>query len=159
VFDADVREAIEGLHLSDKGEDSRDFRTMLLRHGAVFRGLGFATGEQFRINVPPEFNFAKLNFPPRRRSEKGRETKYREVRALLDLGVLRPPDAPASTNNVFVQKNTVDTNGIAASRTATDHRMIKVYTKNDTYPVPAIKCIVNGLAAKKGFLTLDLRSG
>jgi hypothetical protein len=99
-----VRAAIEGLDLSDMGEDAIDFRAMLLRHEAVFKGMGCATGEQFRINVPPDFDVMKLDCPPGRRSEKERATEGREVRAMLDLGVLRPSDAPASTNNVFVQK-------------------------------------------------------
>jgi transposase InsO family protein len=159
IADADVRAAIEGLDLSDMGEDANDFRAMLFRHEAVFKGLGLATGEQFRINVPPDFDVMKLDCPPRRRSEKERETEEREVRAMLDLGVLRPSNAPASTNNVFVQKKTVDVNGMAETRTATDHRKINVYTENDSYPIPAIEDIVNWLATKKIFTTLDLRSG
>jgi hypothetical protein len=159
IAEADVRAAIEGLDLSDMGEDAIDFRAMLLRHEAMFKGLGCATGEQFRINVPPDFDVMKLDCPPRRRSEKERATEEREVRAMLDLGVLRPSDAPASTNNVFVQKKTVDANGIAETRTATDHRKINVYTDNDCYHIPAIEDIVNWLATKKVFTTLDLRSG
>jgi hypothetical protein len=91
----------------------------------------------------------KLDCSPRRQSEKERETDEREVRAMLDLGVLRPSDAPASTNNVFVQKRTVDVNGIAETRTATDPRKINVYTENDSYPILAIEDIVNWLATKK----------
>jgi hypothetical protein len=159
IAEADVRAAIEGLDLSDMGEDSIDFRAMLLRHEAVFKGLGCATGEQFRINEPPDFDVMKLDCPPRRRSEKERATEEREVRAMLGLGVLRPSDAPASTNNVFVQKTTVDGNGIAETRTATDHRKLNVYTENDSYPIPAIEDIMNWLATKKVFTTLVLRSG
>jgi hypothetical protein len=157
--EADVRAAIEGLDLSDMGEDAIDFRAMLLRHEAVFKGLGCATGEQFRINVPPDVDVMKLDCPPRRRSEKERATEEREVRAMLGLGVLRPSDAPASTNNMFVQKKTVDANCIAETRTATDHRKINVYTENYSNPIPAIEDIVNWLATKKVFATLDLRSG
>jgi hypothetical protein len=125
----------------------------------VFKGLGCATGEQFRINVPPDFDVMKLDCPPRRRSEKERATEETEVRAMLDLGVLRPSDAPASTNNVFVQKKTVDANGIAETRTAMDHRNANVSTENESYPIPAREDIVNWLATKKVSTTLDLRSG
>jgi hypothetical protein len=36
---------------------------------------------------------------------------------------------------------------------------MNVYTENDSYPITAIRDIVNWLATKKGFTTLDLRSG
>jgi hypothetical protein len=149
IADADLRVAIEGLELSDMGRERQQLP--LLRHEDVFRGLGCAKGEKFRINVPPDFDAMKLDCPPRRRSEKERATEEREVRAMFDLDVLRPSDAPASSNRVFVQNEAVDANSIAETRTATDHPKINVYTENDSYPLPAIEDIVNWLATKNVF--------
>jgi hypothetical protein len=94
IAEADVRAAIEGLDLSDMGEDAIDFRAMLLRHEAVFKGLGCAMGEQFRISVPPDFALMKLDCPPRRRSEKERaQLRPLHRRDSLNYGytVLRRP--------------------------------------------------------------------
>jgi hypothetical protein len=73
IADTDVLTAIEELDLRDMGEDSNDFRAMLLRHEAVFNCLSCETGEQFGIYVPTDFDVMKSDCPPRRRSEKERE--------------------------------------------------------------------------------------
>jgi hypothetical protein len=78
---------------------------------------------------------------------------------MLDLGVLTPSSAAASTNNVFVNKKTTDSAGNFETRTTTAHRRLNTFTKNDSYPMPSIDDIVNWLSTKKYFSTLDLRSG
>jgi hypothetical protein len=72
---------------------------------------------------------------------------------------LAPFSAAASTNIVFVDKKTTDSAGNFETRTATDHRRLNTFTKNDSYLMPSIDDIVNWLSTKKYFSTLDLRSG
>jgi hypothetical protein len=60
--------------------------------------------------------------------------------------LLAPFSAAASTNIVFVGKKTRDSAGNFETRTATDHRRLNTFTKNDSY---LIDDIVNWLSTKK----------
>jgi hypothetical protein len=149
VEEADVESEIRELDLSDLGDEAENMRQVLLKHQDVFKGLGFAKGEDFKFQVTERFDFDKLDCPPRRRSEKERLLGEIEVRNMLVLGVLATSFAAASTNNVFVNKKTTDSAVNFETRTATDHRRPNTVTKNDPYLMPSIEDIVNWLSTKK----------
>jgi hypothetical protein len=159
VEEADVESEIRALELSDLGDEAENMRQVLLKHQDVFKCLGFANGEEFKIQVTEGIDIDKLDCPPRRRSEKERLLEEIEVQNMLDLGVLAPSSAAASTNNVVVNKKTTDSAGNVETHTATDHRRLNTFTKNNSYSMPSIDDIVNWLSTKKYFSTLDLRCG
>jgi hypothetical protein len=110
VEEADVESEIRAL-LSDLGDEAENMRQVLLKHQDEFKGLGLAKGEEFKIQLTEGFDIDKLDCPPRRRSEKERLLEEIEVQKMLDLGVLAPSSAAASTNNVFVNKKTTNSAG------------------------------------------------
>jgi hypothetical protein len=128
----DVAAIIADLHLNDLGQ-AEPMREVLLRHIDLFRGFFKAKDEEFVIKIPPQVEISRLDCPLPRRSELKRTADEAEVKRLLQLGILEPSTATASTEFVFVDKRTKDKDGNPERYTSTDIQKIDEVTEPGGY--------------------------
>ena len=82
---------------------------------------------------------------------------YHEVKKhlqdLLDVNVIRPSHSPWCSNMVLVRKRDL------SLRLCVDFRQLNDQTIKDSYSLPRIEELLEGLAGNKYFTVLDLKSG
>eukprot|EP00768_Dysnectes_brevis_P003397 gnl/Dysnectes_brevis/2435_a2898_1325.p1 GENE.gnl/Dysnectes_brevis/2435_a2898_1325~~gnl/Dysnectes_brevis/2435_a2898_1325.p1 ORF type:complete len:1476 (+),score=163.58 gnl/Dysnectes_brevis/2435_a2898_1325:352-4428(+) len=105
----------------------------------------------FSIILFPETE--PVSIPPRRLAPKLREVVRDQVEQLLKLGLIRPSVSNWSSPIVMVRKK----NG--SWRMCVDYRALNQRTVGLKFPLPRIPELIDLLAGKKYFATLDLVSG
>ena len=90
---------------------------------------------------------------PRRFPPKEQEEIDRQIKQLLDTGMIEPSDSPWASNVVLVKKKD------GTKRFCIDYRRLNKVTIKDAYPIPRIDDSLDALGGSKWFSTLDLASG
>ena len=77
----------------------------------------------------------------------------RQIRELLDMGLIRPSDSPMASPIVCVAKKD------GGVRIACDYRYLNSYTVGDAYPMPTIDEVLRNIGKGHFISTFDARSG
>nr|AAA28600.1 reverse transcriptase endonuclease [Drosophila virilis] len=83
----------------------------------------------------------------------------KDVKQLLDDGIIRPSRSPYNSPTWVVDKKGTDSYGNPKKRLVIDFRKLNEKTIPDRYPMPRIPMILANLGKAKYFTTLDLKSG
>ena len=136
-----------------------ELRALLYEYADLFRGVGVVKDEEFSIQIKPDVDIMKLNQKKRKKSPREEAAEEKEVQKHLDNGILESSSSPIGANNVFVDKKTLDADGRPEIRMASDFRLINSVTIRDSYPLEDMNRIVEWLASKKIYSTMDMRDG
>lgn len=90
---------------------------------------------------------------PRRLPYAYREESERQIKEMLEQGIIKPSTSPWSSPIVLVKKK----NG--ELRFCVDYRKLNQITVNDAHPLPRIADLLDSVKDATYFTTLDLRSG
>ena len=101
-----------------------------------------STGDHAPIKERPR------RFPPKEQAEIDRQIKQ-----LLDNGMIEASDSPWASNVVLVKKKD------GSKRFCVDYRRLNNLTVKDAYPIPRIDDSLDALGGSRWFSTLDLASG
>ena len=91
--------------------------------------------------------------PLRRRPQAHIEETRRQVKQMLDDGIIEPTDSPWASAYVLVSKKTGDW------RLCVDFRKLNDLTKKSVYPLPNIEDCLDSIAGKKIFSQMDFAAG
>jgi hypothetical protein len=91
--------------------------------------------------------------PPRRVSPESRQIIQQEIQTLLDQGIVRPSTSPYCSPIVLVRKEG------KKPRMCVDYTQVNACTVDLKYPMQNTKELLDRMAGKRWFATLDLRSG
>ena len=127
---------------------------LLIENQDVFstgdRDLGRSSVVKHRITTgvaPPNWQ------RPRRMAPTLQTEADRQIKDMLDRGIIEPSKSPWASPIVLVTKKD------GTRRFCTDYRMLNEVTVKDSYPIPRIEEWLESLAGAKWFSTLDLASG
>ena len=90
---------------------------------------------------------------PRRLPIAKRQVADKEIKRMLEMGVIEPSQSPWSSPIVLVSKKTGDV------RFCIDFRKVNAVTKKDSFPLPRIDDSLHKLEGSSWFSTMDLASG
>lgn len=90
---------------------------------------------------------------PRRKAFVEKDVIDKEVRQMLDMGVIRPSHSPWSSPVHIVPKKD------GTNRFCIDYRKVNQRVVADAYPLPFTRDLIDSLAGAKVFSTLDLAKG
>ncbi|XP_047965215.1 uncharacterized protein LOC125209670 [Salvia hispanica] len=131
-----------------------EIRSVLVSHGAVF---GLPTG------MPPRRQFDhKIHLLPNTKPVNVRPYRYpyfqkteieRQVKEMLDTGIIRPSQSPFSSPVLLIRKKD------GSFRFCIDYRALNTATVPDQFPIPTTDELFDELGAARFFTKLDLRSG
>ena len=159
VSDHNVPDHLKGLynkHVNDMcDEDKRLYKGLLVKYGDVFaknkNDLGRAADVKHHIDTGDEKPF---KHKPRRLPMGKFEAMRDQVKALHEIGVIRPSTSNWGSNVLLVKKKD------GTWRMCVDYRELNAKTKNiDPYILPRIDDTLESLGGAKYFCTLDLISG
>ena len=159
VSDSNVPEHLKGLynkHVNEMcEEDKRLYKGLLVKYGDVFAknktDLGRAADVKHHIETGDEKPF---KHKPRRLPMGKFEAMRDQVKALHEIGVIRPSTSNWGSNVLLVKKKD------GTWRMCVDYRELNAKTKNiDPYILPRIDDTLESLGGAKYFCTLDLISG
>lgn len=112
--------------------------------------VGFTSRVRHEIKLTDDTPFKQRHrhIPP------GMYSQVREhLQQLLDSGIIRPSHSPFSSNVVLVKKKD------GSLRLCIDFRQLNAKTLKDSYALPRIEELLNGLAGARYFSVLDMKSG
>jgi hypothetical protein len=112
--------------------------------------LGNSTTMVFEIKTKDEI---PINLPPYRKPETEKKLIDEEIDKMLKAGVIRLSESPWSSPVVMVTKKD------KSKRMCIDYRELNQKTVLDSWPLPRIDDIIQGLHGSKWFSQLDLKSG
>ena len=159
VSDVNIPEHVKGLYNKHKNDmsddDKRLYKGLLIEYGDVFAksktDLGRATDIKHHIDTGDERPF---KHKPRRLPMGKFEAMQEQVKALHEIGVIRPSTSNWGSNVLLVKKKD------GSWRMCVDYRELNAKTKNiDPYMLPRIDDTLESLGGAKYFCTLDLISG
>jgi hypothetical protein len=90
---------------------------------------------------------------PSRLGNAQREILEKEIKGMLDVGVIQPSKSPWSSRLVMVKKPD------GSLRPCVDYRRLNLQTKPNTYPLPVIDDLLGRVSEGKIFTQMDLYSG
>lgn len=82
----------------------------------------------------------------------------KQVKALLDDGIIRPSRSPYNSP-VWIVPKKLDASGEKKFRMVIDYRKLNAITIADKYPIPEINEVLAQLGKSKFFTVIDLKSG
>ena len=130
------------------------FRKFLTKHAKVFAAndadLGRTNLVEHHIDTG---GAAPIRQAPRRIPIAQQSECDREVRTMLEQGVIEPGQSPWASPVVLVRKKD------GSLRFCVDYRKLNTVTKFDAYPLPRIDETLEALGGAQWFTTLDLISG
>ena len=146
VWDASVT------NLND--EQKRAFFNLLLKHQSVFAKSKYDLG---RTDLVEHEIFTGDNRPikqaARRLPLNKREEAEKQVKEMLENGIIEPSTSPWSSPIVLVKKKDNST------RFCVDYRALNSVTRKDSYPLPRIQDCLDALGGTHWFSSIDLQSG
>ena len=101
---------------------------------------------------------APVNVRPYRLPEKHKAEVNKQVKEMLDAGIIRSSVSQWNAPLLVVSKN-ADASGKPRLRVVVDFRKVNDLTIGDSFPIPNITDILDQLGNAKYFTTLDLASG
>ena len=116
----------------------------------LFRTTPGVTEEAYHF-IPTTGNPVKV--PPRRVPAHYREEVDRQIRTMLEQGIIEESSSPWMAPAVFVPKKSGDL------RLCVDYRELNKRTTKDAYPLPLPDEVQDRLSGSTMFSTLDLQSG
>ena len=159
VSDANVPDHLKAMynkHANDMSDKDKGlYKSLLVKYGDVFAknktDLGRATDVKHHIETGDEKPF---KHKPRRLPMGKFEAMRDQVKALHEIGVIRPSTSNWGSNVLLVKKKD------GSWRMCIDYRELNAKTKNiDPYILPRIDDTLESLGGAKYFCTLDLISG
>lgn len=127
--------------------------TLLSKHINAFSingSLGCDTKMEDEIVLKP--GARPIAEPLRRRPADHVEETKRQIREMLETGIVEPSSSPWSSAYVIVKKG-------GDYRLCVDFRGLNSVTKKDPYPLPYIEACIEAVAGKNFYSTLDFASG
>ena len=136
-------------------EEEQSLARLLWKYGKVFstgeEDVGLTTMVEHSIPVAP--GTRPIRQPPHRLGPEKEAEAERQVKELLDKGLIEPAGGAWSSPVVLVRKKD------QTWRFCVDYRRLNAVTQQDAYPLPRIDESLEALAGSKYFTTLDLLSG
>lgn len=149
-----VESTVAGAEIPTEGQATGRVEPLLLKFSDVFAelptGLPPLRGIGHTINTGDTSPISK---PAYRLSPKEKAEVERQVKELLERGLICPSHSPYGAPVLFVQKKD------GALRMCIDYRALNKVTIKDKYPLPRIDDLFGQLQGAKVFSSLDLRSG
>jgi hypothetical protein len=94
-----------------------------------------------------------INVKPYRYSPQQKDEIERQIRAMLQQGLIKPSQSPFASPVLLVRKKD------GTWRFCVDYHHLNAVTVKDRYPMPVVDELLDELAGAKFFTKLDLRSG
>ncbi|XP_062839805.1 uncharacterized protein LOC103279995 [Anolis carolinensis] len=124
---------------------------VLNKYKDMFSDLpGRVQGVEHQINTGDATPIAS---PPYRVTGRFNECIDREVREMLDLGIIVPSSSPWASPVVLVQKPD------KTIRFCVDYRLLNKVTQTDTYPMPRLDDLLERIGNSKFISSIDLTKG
>ncbi|MBJ6362897.1 reverse transcriptase family protein, partial [Paenibacillus sp. GCM10012307] len=114
-------------------------------------------GIDHAIEVLP--GMAPPNLRARRLLPAEAEELKRQLQEHLQARTVRPSRSPYGSPILFVKKKALEPGKAPELRMCVDYRMLNRVTKKNTYPMPIIQELLDGVGKAKVFTTLDLKRG
>ena len=150
----EVKAAIQDLPAQLTAEQRRQARELLREYVDIVavkgKPLGHTDLVQHRIDTGDAL---PIRQPPRREPQAFRGEGAKEVRRMLDEGIVEPADGPWASPVVLVKKPD------GSIRYCVDYRKVNAVTRKDAYPLPRIEDCLDRLAGSTWFSTIDLAAG
>lgn len=102
---------------------------------------GLCTLVHHEINLVPEFKPKRLEAYCVQERLKSKVSS--EIQHMLDLGIIRPSNSDMVSRYGRCFKAPGGQDGIRLAVVPVDYSYVNKFTRNDPYPVPDIKCIMN----------------
>ena len=145
---------VNGTHSSVTVKEKIRLGQILRRYSDCFSqsefDLGRANGVRHRIDTGTN---RPVKQPLRRHPFLHTEEIDRQVKGMLEQGVIEPSNSPWASNVVIVKKKD------NSLRFCVDYRRLNDVTIKDSYPLPRISDCLDALGTGRYFSAFDLRSG
>ncbi len=125
---------------STKKELQEALRSLSWEKRNIFKGVGSIKNISHKIKLIE--GSEPIFLPLRRRTPAEQEFERKEVKKLVERGILEPSTSPWGTLNVFVPKKD------GTLRTTSDFRRLNAMTETDVYPMEDMKTTLDWLLAK-----------
>ena len=146
VWDANVTD------LTD--EQRQIFFDLLIRHQSVFAKNKYDLGRTDLVQHEIDTGDNRpIKQAARRLPLNKREEAEKQVKEMLDNGIIEPSCSPWSSPIVLVKKKDNST------RFCVDYRALNSVTRKDSYPLPRIQDCLDALGGTHWFSSIDLQSG
>lgn len=140
-------------------EEKSMLRKLILKYAHCFHTnesqLSFTNTVKHKINTTDDLPVYSKNY---RYPFCHRQEVQKQIRKMLNDGIIRPSDSPWSSPIWIVPKK-LDASGEKKWRLVIDYRKLNEKTIDDRYPVPNITDVLDKLGKCQYFTTLDLASG
>jgi hypothetical protein len=125
-------------------------RQLFIKYQHLFNSLGKAKNFCHEIVLTSD---KPCKQPPRKIPFAQRAEVEKQIKELLDLGVIRRSNSEYAAPLVLVPKKSGEI------RICVDYRALNSITKPDNFPVPSIDVILHNLQGSKYFATMDMLKG
>ena len=135
--------------------ESQKLARLLTEYSTVFSTGDGDVGRTTLVehSIPVEAGTRPIRLPPHRLGPEKEAEAERQVKDLLQKGMIEPAGGAWSSPVVLVKKKD------GKWRFCVDYRRLNAVTQQDAYPLPRIDDSLDALAGSKYFSTLDLVSG
>jgi hypothetical protein len=117
------------------------------------RPTGLPPHRKYDHTIPLMPGASPVNLRPYRYSPMQKNEIEKQVREMMEQGVIQPSSSPFASPVLLVGKKDL------TWRLCVDFRHLNAMTIKNKYPLPVIEELLDELAGAKWFTSLDLRSG
>eukprot|EP00762_Andalucia_godoyi_P008723 ANDGO_04722.mRNA.1 Retrovirus-related Pol polyprotein from transposon 17.6 len=137
----------------EKGPLHEDLVGLCNEFADLFDDMSSKSADVIPMTITLKENASPRAVPPRRLSPENQEVVARQLQDLLQKGIIRPSNSPYASPIVLVRKDGKD------PRLCVDYTQINSCTVDLKYPLQNAKELLDRMAGKKIFASLDLKSG